>query len=378
MAAIEYEYKSYSEYLHLQSDYAFRRKTRTRKHEKRRQWIYNYLTDHNITGESFLCLGARDDSEVDFFVKRGHKTTGIDLYDTDSIVKCDMSRIYDHPELQYQKFDIVISMGSLEHCLDLRGLVRGLNLVCRKYFVCLFDIVDKLDWWDCQRPNFVDYAGTDKYNQELIKTFPGFEIVFSELHGNNRRAFFVLRKLDNVYIKSEGRSIIMNYLPYDAVCAELGVYKGRFAREILRHLSPRKLYLIDPYWRKYGDVFWNRQNTVNVYLEAIKKIRAHDTNDVTAVIVDYDWNFLSVMPDKYFDWIYLDSTHEYEDTLKELDLMALKVKDNGLLAGHDWHETPEHKHHGVYRAVQEWLTRNPYEVYYRDEKSQWILKKITE
>jgi hypothetical protein len=377
VAAIEYPYESYSDYIAAQADYASRRKTRTRKHERCRQWIYDYLKDHNIEGDSFLCVGARDDSEIDFFTNKGHEATGIDLYESKSIIKCDMSRIYDHPELQYKKFDIVFSMNSLEHCLDLRGFVRGLNLVCRKYFVCMFDIVE-LTWWDCQRPDFVKYIGTEKYNNEIVKTFPGFEIVVSELHKDKKRVFFILKKLENIYIKSEGRSIIMNYLPRDAVCAELGVYKGNFARMIIRYLSPKKLYLIDPYWKKYGDVFWNGKSTIDSYMEAVKRVRMYDTNNAAVMVVDYDWDFLEDLPDKFFDWIYLDSSHDYQDTLRELEVMARKTKDNGMLAGHDWIENPNNKHHGVYKALKEWLTQNPYYVYYRDEKTQWILKRITE
>jgi len=170
----------------------------------------------------------------------------------------------------------------------------------------------------------------------------------------------------------------MKYLPHNAVCAEFGVAAGGFSKEILRRLSPKKLYLVDPYWKEYGDHYsWNRKSIMATWNHAVKRVRQYDTNKVVAMVVDYDYNFLADLPDNFFDWIYLDSTHNYEDTLRELDLMACKVKDEGMLAGHDWLPNPNNKHHGVYKAINEWLVLNPYYLYYLDHKTQWILKKIT-
>ena len=172
----------------------------------------------------------------------------------------------------------------------------------------------------------------------------------------------------------------MKYLPHNAVCAELGVYKGKFAKQILRHLSPKKLYLIDPYWKSYGDTFsWNDVSTEDALSEAIRRIRQYDTNNIAVIVVDYDYNFLGDLPDNFFDWVYLDTTHKYEDTLRELDLIARKIKDDGLIAGHDWHEEPKNKHYGVYKAMKKWLKLNPeYYFCYKDDRSQWILKKTIE
>ena len=190
----KYKYKSYAEYIEMQSYYASRRKTRTRSHEKRRQWIYDYLKDHDIEGDSVLCVGARDDSEVDFFTNKGHDTIGIDLYETRAIINCDMSKMYEHPKLKDMKFDMVFSLESLEHCLDIEGFVKGLNLVCKKYFVCMFGIIKAPNYWDCHQFDFTKYAGTNRYDEELIKVFPDFELVTNEVHKRGKKGFFILKK----------------------------------------------------------------------------------------------------------------------------------------------------------------------------------------
>jgi len=153
------------------------------------------MMEHGIEGKSILCVGARHDCEVDFFIDKGHTAVGIDLFDTEKIINCDMSRIYEHPKLKNYRFDIVFSCESLEHCLDLKGFAKSLRLVCEKYFVCLFTIARNIRFWDCHRPDFVDYIGTDRYDEELLKVFPGFELVINEVHKNSTRGFFILKKI---------------------------------------------------------------------------------------------------------------------------------------------------------------------------------------
>ena len=141
-------------------------------------------------------------------------------------------------------------------------------------------------------------------------------------------------------------------------------------------MSPKKLYLIDPYWKKYGDFFWNGKRTEDIFKSAVKRVQEYDINKVVTMVIDYDCNFLSDLPDNFFDWVYIDSTHEYEDTLRELEIVSRKVKDEGLIAGHDWLDNPKSKHYGVHKAIDEWLEKNPdYFLSLRDSKLQWIIKR---
>jgi len=177
-------------------------------------------------------------------------------------------------------------------------------------------------------------------------------------------------------VELENRMDFTAFLPFNSVCAELGVFKGHFSAEILKRLNPKRLYLIDPYWKKYGDIFWNGKGTMDCWKCAVKRVRQNDINKVASMVVDNDIDFLKDLPDGFFDWLYIDSTHEYEDTLKELEIVSEKVKDTGLIAGHDWYDRPTHKHYGVHKAIEEWLLSNPqYELYLRDNKTQWIIKK---
>ena len=39
----------------------------------------------------------------------------------------------------------------------------------------------------------------------------------------------------------------------------------------------------------------------------------------------------------FFDFIYIDTTHQYDQTVLELELAYKKIKNNGIVAGHDYH-----------------------------------------
>ncbi|MEX0773138.1 MAG: class I SAM-dependent methyltransferase, partial [Balneolales bacterium] len=68
----------------------------------------------------------------------------------------------------------------------------------------------------------------------------------------------------------------------------------------------------------------------------------------------------------YFDWIYIDTDHSYETTRDELRLYASKVKQGGIIAGHDyvkgnWITTYRY---GVIEAVHEFCVNNDWELIY--------------
>jgi len=72
-----------------------------------------------------------------------------------------------------------------------------------------------------------------------------------------------------------------------------------------------------------------------------------------------DW--LRDAPDGLLDWIYLDTTHEYDRTLAELRHAARVVKPGGIIAGHDFSRAFP----GVVQAVMEFTkeTGKPLEIF---------------
>jgi hypothetical protein len=74
--------------------------------------------------------------------------------------------------------------------------------------------------------------------------------------------------------------------------------------------------------------------------------------------------------------VYLDSSHEYTHTLEELEILKHKVKPSGVIAGDDWQAEPSHRHHGVYKAINEFIDSNNYHVLYANESTkQWAITR---
>jgi hypothetical protein len=135
-------------------------------------------------------------------------------------------------------------------------------------------------------------------------------------------------------------------MPADGVVAEIGVADGDFSAEILRLNKPATLYLIDS---------WESAR----YRGGLEYIRTRFAEEIKggSVILNRgrSIDILATLPEKSFDWLYLDATHEYTDTLKELHLCRSIVKDGQYIAGHDFCLGNPHSAipYGVIRAVYE-------------------------
>lgn len=159
------------------------------------------------------------------------------------------------------------------------------------------------------------------------------------------------------------------------VCAELGVYRGSFSRSIFNWLKPKKLYLVDMWWlsgKKWG---WSGESTFDAFFEVVKMFEDELVSGQVEIDIKFDDKFLLMLPDNYFDWVYLDTAHSYHHTAIELLILKDKVKDDGIIAGHDWMQDPSHKHHGVFKAVNEFIKQNNYEIILLDNYTQWAIRK---
>lgn len=157
------------------------------------------------------------------------------------------------------------------------------------------------------------------------------------------------------------KDLFETIIPKNGVGAELGVHKGKLSRLILRHNRPKELHLIDPWWNQpFENWAWSRgdQSPASSGAAIIHAFSDEIKRGVVRIHAGYDTDVLTSFPDEYFDWVYLDTTHKYEDTVKEMELLLKKVKKEGVIAGNDWYENKSHGHHGVCRAVLEVLSQD--------------------
>ena len=184
-------------------------------------------------------------------------------------------------------------------------------------------------------------------------------------------------------ITSLERQDFLQNLPKHSIGAEIGVFKGEFSRHILEIVQPLKLYLMDGWLETNGEYFsWATDDnnlgplkTKDAFEQAKKTVEIFDGKGVSEFVIGDDLLTLKKFENSYFDWVYLDSSHRYEPTKAELEILKDKVKMSGLITGHDWHTDSAHRHYGVYKAISEFCKKYNWKVIKVDRHGQWIIKR---
>jgi hypothetical protein len=179
------------------------------------------------------------------------------------------------------------------------------------------------------------------------------------------------------------REEVLELLPKESIGAELGVYKGEFSKHILQIAKPCELHLVDVWWLEYGEHYPNwgpysdygELKTKDAYDQTIRVVERYGAGKNIVVHVGYDLDYLGSLPDGYFDWTYVDTSHEYEHSKVELEALRTKVKQGGLVTGDDWHDDPNHIHYGLARAVKEFCAENGWEIVLLSNWAQWAIRQ---
>jgi len=159
----------------------------------------------------------------------------------------------------------------------------------------------------------------------------------------------------------------------DKYCAEIGVYRGDFSELILKQ-NPIYLYLIDPFetsQRTYGSI-----NDLPVAYSTNDDwlFVKHRFNYDNRVVVkrSYSYDIVGTIKDNYFDFIYIDACHLYEDVKQDLEQWFPKLKKGGVMAGHDMIE--QYQDH-VTKAVKEFINKTGMKLFlFNKNGGDWALK----
>ncbi len=168
---------------------------------------------------------------------------------------------------------------------------------------------------------------------------------------------------------------LMPYIPEDAVCVELGVFRGDFSRVILDILNPLRLYLVDPWEIDKSKVYSDNGPTAYSTNTELEQVREQFRNDSRALIFrGYSYDAVKSFPDHCLDFIYIDASHLYEDVKRDLNGYLPKLKPGGLMCGHDYFDT--YLNFGVVKAVDEFIEETDFEmIVLNEEQHDWALKR---
>lgn len=190
----------------------------------------------------------------------------------------------------------------------------------------------------------------------------------------------VLRSVERAD-KTTRRRPVLELAPKNGIGAELGVFTGAFSEVIHEVTRPSKIYLVDVWHTVYGDRFpkWGKYTacgelTTEAALAAVHH-RARQMDGKAEVVVESCLTWLAKLPESSLDWAYLDTSHKYETTMDELPAIARVLKPGGVILGDDCQIDPEHKHHGVFRAVRDFVQTNDFEIIWLDGAHQFAIRR---
>ncbi len=132
---------------------------------------------------------------------------------------------------------------------------------------------------------------------------------------------------------------LIEALPRNGLVAELGTYKGDFARELLTRCEPSHLDIIDINYSLFDAAVGNDS-----------RVTCHTGQSHTVI---------GTFPDEHFHWIYIDADHSYDGVCRDIAAAAPKVRPGGYVVFNDFaHIDPLMGRYGVHRAVTEFAVSN--------------------
>ena len=173
-----------------------------------------------------------------------------------------------------------------------------------------------------------------------------------------RLAGWLLKRI----IPEKSRRFLLAMIQDQGICAEVGVWKGDFAQEILDRARPSKLLLIDPWkfeasddydhaW--YGGAEAKSQQDMDAIHDAVAaRFASHIKRGVVELLRQPSTEAAAAIAPASLDWVYIDGNHQYEFVIEDLRTFYERLRPGGVLAGDDY-GTKGWWDHGVTRAVDE-------------------------
>jgi len=114
--------------------------------------------------------------------------------------------------------------------------------------------------------------------------------------------------------------------------AEIGVESGLHAKTLFNHISGLKLICIDP-WKAYGR---RSQEVIDErYNNCVERLKEYDVKYMKMTSMEA----VKTIPDRSLDFVYLDGMHDFDNVILDLIHWTKKVRNGGIIAGHDYLET---------------------------------------
>lgn len=156
--------------------------------------------------------------------------------------------------------------------------------------------------------------------------------------------------------------------------AEIGVYKGKNARNLLNLLPNLTLYLIDR-WIEYTENeiksdeastmgFVKKESWDKIYNKVLK-LQKRQGNDRVKIIRKSSRSASKRFIDNSLDFVFIDAGHSYKSVKQDIEVWLSKIRLGGFIGGHDYNRP------GVKMAVEFIFNGRPLET---DVDKTWFCR----
>lgn len=127
---------------------------------------------------------------------------------------------------------------------------------------------------------------------------------------------------------------------------EVGVREGLCSEYLLKQNPNLHMVCVDPYL-PYQDVdqFYTEEMQSEIRLEAAHRLSVF--GDRASLVYKLSVPAAKTFDDGFFDFVFLDADHSYENAVADVGAWITKVRSGGIMSGHDYSMG------GVNRAVNE-------------------------
>lgn len=133
---------------------------------------------------------------------------------------------------------------------------------------------------------------------------------------------------------------------------EVGVERGLFSEVLSQHNPGVRLFCVDAWqpYRGYRDHV-DASKLERFYEETAERVKPYPH---TRIVRSFSVTAAAQFNDGELDFVYLDGNHNFQNVVADLAAWTPKVRDGGIVAGHDYvlHRWPNQIH--VVQAIRGW------------------------
>lgn len=160
--------------------------------------------------------------------------------------------------------------------------------------------------------------------------------------GTDIYQLILLADVINGFMSREELSWLMGLASRSNIGIELGSLRGRSSRGLAAAIG--EVVICVDRWN--GTLMQEFKDNLKYEIDIKKCVPVRGDTQQTATVEAVQ----AVLAGRLADFVFLDSSHEYEQTLKEIALYKPLIAKGGTLCGHDYHNP---KYPGLTKAIDE-------------------------